>query len=306
MKKEIGSILKNYFSFNHQEKVMVWVFMVLIISLVGVFIIIDKTNFNSENPAKSNYALADSLLQLMESQNQTESFNNWKIDSLFVFDPNKIDKDGLVKLGFNSKVADRLLKYRAKVPFRQANDLKKLYGIDKSLIDTLAPYMVFEKTSKPQYKSPYTNSEYKNKFKQWSEEKEETLVYINSASVVELTLLKGIGPTLSKRIESYREKLGGFVSEWQLLEVYGIDSSVILNNKSIVYIDSDNIRKININTVDWKELVAHPYVDGKTATLIINYRQQHGNYNSMEDLAKIKIISKEFWGKISEYIDFAE
>lgn len=289
---------------------MVWVFMVIIFLLVGTYFIIDSTKLSHQNPLQSNYALSDSLVLLIESQDKNNGYKKWKIDSLFVFDPNKIDKSGLLMLGFKEKIADRLLKYRAKVPFRHANDLKKLYGIDPSFIDTLAPYMVFEKSTKSNFQTPYSSfkkNEYqKEKYEEKKDLKEKTLVHINSATSEELTLLKGIGPTLSLRIEKYREKLGGFINEWQLLEVYGIDSSVIINNKSILYLDSDKIKKIKINNIEWKELVAHPYIDGKTATLLINYRKQHGNYKSIDDFRKIKILSTEFIERIADYIDFAE
>ena len=46
-------------------------------------------------------------------------------------------------------------------------------------------------------------------------------VELNSADSVTLQLLHGIGPAYARRIVNYRDRLGGFVSTTQLLEVYG-------------------------------------------------------------------------------------
>src|SRR5690606_40943919 len=49
---------------------------------------------------------------------------------------------------------------------------------------------------------------------------------INRCTAGELVALPGIGPVLAERIIKYRNLLGGFVDKWQLVEVYGLDSSV--------------------------------------------------------------------------------
>lgn len=48
------------------------------------------------------------------------------------------------------------------------------------------------------------------------------LVSINTASIEELKMLDGIGDVLAKRIITYRERIGGFTSTRQLMEVRGI------------------------------------------------------------------------------------
>lgn len=48
------------------------------------------------------------------------------------------------------------------------------------------------------------------------------VVEINTADSAMFEHLRGIGPTLAKRIVAYRSALGGFVSVNQIAEVWGL------------------------------------------------------------------------------------
>lgn len=59
---------------------------------------------------------------------------------------------------------------------------------------------------------------------------------------------------------------------------------------------------VNINTADFYELIRIPYVSKKTASYILQYRDQNGKFNSVDDLLKIKGIGKKKLEKIKPYI----
>ncbi|HDN27735.1 MAG TPA: helix-hairpin-helix domain-containing protein [Thioploca sp.] len=64
-------------------------------------------------------------------------------------------------------------------------------------------------------------------------------VDINTASVEELAHeLSGIGPVKAQRIVEYREKIGGFVSLEQLIEVYGIGPKTLERNRNKIEISA--------------------------------------------------------------------
>ncbi len=125
-------------------------------------------------------------------------------------------------------------------------------------------------------------------------------VDLNHADEAVLQYVKGIGPTFSKRIIKYRELLGGFHHIGQLQEVYGMDIDLFLLIKDQVEI-SNHTRKLNLNTDNYRELV-HPYISPQEAKVIVAYREQHGDYQSVYDLLHIHILDNYFIERILPYI----
>jgi DNA uptake protein ComE-like DNA-binding protein len=137
-----------------------------------------------------------------------------------------------------------------------------------------------------------------------SGEPEINLVAFSEVDSIVLQVVPGIGQVLAGRIIKYRERLGGFSQEKQLLEVYGITKEVA--NKVFEYFPFDPAihRKLNINELEAAELSQHPYVQYGPAKVIIAYRKQHGNYKRPEDLLKIKIFNAEWLERLKPYLEF--
>jgi len=129
-------------------------------------------------------------------------------------------------------------------------------------------------------------------------------VELNSADSATLTRVHGIGASFAMRIIRYRYRLGGYYNKEQLKEVYGLDEAKYSEIKDQLTINRDSIIKININTISFASLRQFPYLDYKQASAIIEYRNQHGKYNSMADIANIAILSPEIITKIEPYIVF--
>jgi competence protein ComEA len=51
--------------------------------------------------------------------------------------------------------------------------------------------------------------------------------------------------------------------------------------------------KVNINTADEKGLMALPHVGTKMALRILDYRKQYGRFKTLDDLTKVRGISKK-------------
>lgn len=60
--------------------------------------------------------------------------------------------------------------------------------------------------------------------------------------------------------------------------------------------------KININTADINELDKLPGIGDSTAQKIIDYRNENGKYNSIEDVKNVKGIGDSKFDKIKEFI----
>jgi competence ComEA-like helix-hairpin-helix protein len=129
-------------------------------------------------------------------------------------------------------------------------------------------------------------------------------VELNTADSAQLTQVHGVGPSFAMRIVRYRYRLGGYYNKEQLKEVYGIDDTIYRKLKDQLTIDRGAITKININTISFASLRQFPYLDYKQASAVIEYRNQHGKYASLDDIKNVAIITPEIITKIEPYIIF--
>lgn len=66
---------------------------------------------------------------------------------------------------------------------------------------------------------------------------EQGKININSASVEQLTGLKGIGPAYAQRIIEYREKNGSFEKPEDIMKVQGIGPKTLEANSDIIVVE---------------------------------------------------------------------
>ncbi len=210
------------------------------------------------------------------------------------FDPNTASEKDLEKLGLSPFLANRIMRYREKGgSFKKKEDLLRIYGMDSSWFRKAKTWITLpEKTEQPiELKRTERTA------------KKPDLIDINTADSIQLEDVYGIGPGLSKRIRKYREKLGGFVSMEQLSEVYGLDTIVVKQVKKKFFLSPEFVpRRINLNATTLEELMAHPYIKRKEAHAILNYRNQHGHFGSIEDVLKIQIINATWLEKMRPYL----
>lgn len=131
-----------------------------------------------------------------------------------------------------------------------------------------------------------------------------TIIELNKADTAQLAELNGIGPSFARRIVSYRERLGGFINKEQLKEVFGLDSEKYAGMQAQVMVDASLIRKIQINKVTFDGLKRFPYLGFKQMNAIIQFREQHGEYQSIDDMRNVAILNAETLNKIKPYISF--
>ncbi len=110
---------------------------------------------------------------------------------------------------------------------------------------------------------------------------------INSADTTELKSLPGIGSFFARNIVEYREKLGGYVEINQLLEVYAFDSSRLETITPYINIDSISLRKINVNTDDFKTILRHPYIEYEDVKNVVNHREKRGFIKNWDEYLKV-------------------
>ena len=131
-----------------------------------------------------------------------------------------------------------------------------------------------------------------------------TVIELNTADSAKLTGLPGIGPSFARRIVTYRNRLGGFIRKEQLKEVFGMDDDRYSELASQVSVDASHIQKIHINKVDFDGLSHFSYLTFKQMNAIIQFREQHGEYASLDDMRNIAILNDEILRKIEPYLVF--
>lgn len=129
-------------------------------------------------------------------------------------------------------------------------------------------------------------------------------IHINVAEEGDLIRIPGVSKGLAKRILQYRDKLGFYISPQQLYEIYKSPEPDVWA-EIIPYLQFDlrgNYSFLLVNEMDIKTLAQHPYVGFSLARRIVHYREQHGQFASVESLTKIYGVKPETWEKITPYI----
>ena len=131
------------------------------------------------------------------------------------------------------------------------------------------------------------------------------MVELNSADTLTLQLLNGIGPAYARRIVRYRERLGGFTSTDQLLEVYGFTPELLAHIAPHLTLDSSAIHRLPINTIELKQLIKHPYIEYYQARDIVKLRNSGVRFLTADDLWAIPSMADSTLERMLPYIDFA-
>ena len=126
-------------------------------------------------------------------------------------------------------------------------------------------------------------------------------VDLNAADSLALICLPGIGPYYSSRILRYRERLGGYVSTSQLLEINGLPDTLV---KWFTVGDSIPIRKMKLNGLTLNEMRRHPYIDFYQAKAIVEMRRERGTIKSPEQLSLLEEFTDQDIKRLKPYLDF--
>ena len=258
---------------------MVVLLMLILLILAAPYI---YQYFHKETP--TDFKEFDKAVALLNSGSNNSSEAKLANPVLFKFDPNNLPAEKWQQLGLSERQINTIKNYEAKGGrFYKKEDVAKIYAITADDYKLLAPYIDIPDgyTTKPNIK-----------------------VELNSADSAKLTRINGIGPAFAQRIREYRKRLGGFLSKEQLKEVYGLDEEKFSQIKNQIDINPARITKIKINQVDFEGLRRFPYLSNKQTNAIIQYRNQHGNYNTIADMRNIVILNDDILRKIEPYIDF--
>ncbi len=197
------------------------------------------------------------------------------------FDPNTLSAEGFYELGcFSARQAEALVEYRERRGgFRSELEWRDCYLIDSALWEQTKAYLRLSPIPKK-------------------------LTDLNSADSLTLVGITGIGPRTASDILRYRQRLGGYYSVEQLLDLRVVTKENYDLFKEEFWCDSCKIRKIDINFAPPKELAEHPYITTPRLRRILITRQTKGGWKGLEEFLKDDIFEKEVREKLAPYFRF--
>jgi len=222
----------------------------------------------------------------------------------FAFDPNTLDSVGFVKLGLKPFMAKNIINYRTKGgKFKTADDFSKIYGISPEQFAKLKPFITISSEFSAENFERKTAETFERKYP----EKSDTIrLELNAADTTDLQKLRGIGSGWAKAIVAYRQKLGGFVSVNQLLEIKNFPAETFDRIEKNLFVDVSKIRKIEINRANAEFMRNHPYLDFYKAKAVYELRLNRRTLKNIDELKTLSEFTPEELQKIAPYFDFKE
>ena len=282
---------KSHFTFSKQEQSGIFFLLLIIITLQIVYFIFK----NNSNDSKESKVILD-----IETQTKIDSLKKevQKIDSIriYPFNPNFISDFKGYTLGMSLEEIDRLHAHRLQNKFvNSAEEFQKVTHVSDSLLNTFSQYFKFPDWT--QNRSPQLSVGRAQRIEDAkgniSSKLEQSSILrvkdLNTATAEDLQLISGIGDILSIRIVKFRDRLGGFLIDDQLNDVYGLEPEVVQRTlKGFKVIDKPVFEKININVASVEEISQLIYIKYVIAQRIVEYREINGTIISFDELTKIE------------------
>ena len=294
-------IFKSHFWYTKSQRNGIFI-LVLLIILFQCSIVFDI--FSSDKIVDLRQT------EIIAFQKQIDSLKVVEIEKRkpkrYPFNPNYITDFKGEKLGMSLDEIDRLLAFRKTNKFvNSKNEFQKVTKVSDSLLDEISLYFKFpdwvvkrnqsNSISKPRKAQSYS--------KKTDNKKAVSTTDINKATAEDLQTISGIGPAFSERIIKYRSKLQGFSFNNQLYEVWGLEIEVVDRVLSIFKINQKPIiKKINVNIVEFKELLKNPYINYDLCIKIFNYRDEVAELQNISELKDIKDFPLDKYDQIVLYL----
>ncbi|QCW99224.1 helix-hairpin-helix domain-containing protein [Aggregatimonas sangjinii] len=273
---------KSHFKFTKQERSGIFFLLSIIVLLqIGYF-------------AFQYFPLEDKESLTVDSETQTQidilkaSSAAKDIQKMYPFNPNFITDYKGYTLGMSVAEIDRLHAYRAKNKFvNSIEEFQKVTEVPDSLLGVISPFFKFPEWTRKN-KPSLANDEESKVDRSSSVHKGvsgSSVGDLNLVTAEELKKINGIGEVLSARIVKFRDRLGGFLIDEQLYDVYGLEPDVakrtLAHFKVIV---PPEIKKISVTWASYNELRNILYINDKFANSIIEYRK----FNTIISLTELK------------------
>ena len=290
--------------------------------------------FLSKYRNDKNVGVGESITTLSNTKSPSASPQYYAVDVVqpdsFFFDPNVADSTQLLRLGLAPFQVRSIYRYRAKGGrFSTKDDFRRVYRLTNEQWERLSPLIRIDRKYQlvdvPQnaprtYPSRNKEASVADAAANSSDEivdsalpepmprpaypikltGDET-IDINTADSAQLCRVPGIGPYFSRKIVWYRQRLGGYVSTEQLLQIEDFPADAIA---WMIVADTDGVRKLEVNHLSTRKLMKHPYMGYYRAQEIADYRRVHGPIRDAETLKTLPHFTQEDIQRLLPYLSF--
>lgn len=317
--------LREFFCFNKSDRQVLLVIVVAIsLFLTATYLMRDKDVASDEQMAADRtdggrYGAQGGKAQAYYRVEGRKA-------ELFPFDPNTADSTQLLRLGLQPWQVRNIYRYRAAGGvYREPKDFAQLYGLTVKQYRTLEPYIRISSDYMPA-SSLFAHSSHRLSKNDYGQEgttaapyearpkpsaTRDTLRYpvklkpgqqiaLNSSDTAQLKKVPGIGSYYARQIVRYREKLGGFCSTDQLLEIEGFPEDAL----PYFHVSPGAIQKLNVNKLSAAQLRKHPYISYFMAKAITDYRRMKGPLHSLQELRLLPDFTPELIQRLQPYVEF--
>lgn len=227
-----------------------------------------------------------------------------RLDSLEVVESDDLSvRHKLIVDSIVVKESEDVISEKINLAFKHCSDGKKLElkgkyaSLNNSRISKVSTFNREKRHKRERIDDKKTK--FKKKYISKRKSKSRVLIELNSADTTELKRVYGIGSWYSRKIVRYRERLGGFFSVTQLREIRMREGTYERISPQL-YVDTTNIRRINLDTIGFKNLLRHPYFDYPMVKKVFNLRRKDKNIIS-KDLLDNEIVSSSQYRRIKRY-----
>ena len=197
---------------------------------------------------------------------------------LFNFDPNTMDSMTAIRLGIPSRQVITLMRYRNKGGrFYHKEDIAKLYGLKKELVEKLIPYVVIKSFKKNVDRNELVKEDVNKNLNEWS-------IDINLADEKQWAAKTKLSPAIIQNIMRYRNYLGGFTNLNQMKKVYGFTEANYYLLKPHLQLGKMNKRKPNASTMSFENWRALGIFQDREIIQILRIRKEKGGHIGWKEL----------------------
>ena len=290
-------IFKSHFWYTKNQRNGILLLLIIIIFLQ---LILHFKNFDSQQMVDLSLPKITSYNKQLDSLKKKSSKK--KKFKIYPFNPNYISDYKGYQLGMNVDEIDRLLAHREqRLYVNSAKEFQTITKISDSLLQKISPFFKFPEWV--QKKNNNKNNQQRYIPNSRINVSEITTVDINKATLKDFTAIEGVDEYISERIIKYRSKLQGFSFKEQLFEVWGLDE--LMANKILSTFSIKNkpiIKKVNINTASFKEVLSNPYIDYELCVKIFDYRDEVAELQSISEIKNIEGFPIKKYNRIVLYL----